>query len=145
MTRRELLKHALAASAALPAIAHAQTPAPAQTKERVNPMRVRVGMTDTQVRATGRPALTAKLSMSRVGRAKEAGETQGFMKITVDAQTKEILGAAILGLSGDEVIHSILEIMYARKPYTVISNGVHIHPTVSEFLPTLLEGLKPLQ
>lgn len=111
----------------------------------IDPPLGRVGMTETQVRASGRPALTAKLSMSRVGRAKEAGETQGFMKITVDAQSKEILGAAMLGLSGDEVIHSILEVMYARKPYTVISNGVHIHPTVSEFLPTLLEGLKPLQ
>ncbi|MFM9882054.1 MAG: FAD-containing oxidoreductase [Burkholderiales bacterium] len=111
----------------------------------IDPPLGRVGMTETQVRASGKPALTAKLSMSRVGRAKEAGETQGFMKIAVDAQSKEILGAAILGLSGDEVIHSILEVMYARKPYTVISNGVHIHPTVSESLPTLLEGLKPLQ
>ena len=111
----------------------------------IDPPLGRVGMTETQVRASDRPALTAKLSMSRVGRAKEAGETQGFMKIAVDAETKEILGAALLGLSGDEVIHSILEVMYARKPYTVISSGVHIHPTVSEFLPTLLEGLKPLQ
>ncbi len=111
----------------------------------IDPPLGRVGMTETQVRASDRPALTAKLPMSRVGRAKETGETQGFMKITVDAQSKEILGAAMLGLSGDEVIHSILEVMYARKPYTVISNGVHIHPTVSEFLPTLLEGLKPLQ
>ena len=111
----------------------------------IDPPLGRVGMTEKEVRASGRPALTSKLSMSRVGRAKEAGETQGFMKIAVDAQSKEILGAAILGLSGDEVIHSIMEVMYARKPYTVISNGVHIHPTVSEFLPTLLGGLKPLQ
>ena len=105
----------------------------------------RVGMTEKEVRASGRPALASRLSMSRVGRAREAGETQGFMKIAVDAQSKEILGAAILGLSGDEVIHSIMEVMSARKPYTVISNGVHIHPTVSELLPALLGGLKPLQ
>jgi pyruvate/2-oxoglutarate dehydrogenase complex dihydrolipoamide dehydrogenase (E3) component len=111
----------------------------------IDPPLGRVGMTEAQVRAAGRPALSAKLSMARVGRAKEAGETQGFMKITVDAQSKEIVGAAILGMSGDEVIHSILDVMAARKPYTVISNAVHIHPTVSEFLPTLLEGLKPLQ
>lgn len=111
----------------------------------IDPPLGRVGMTATQVLESGRAALSAKLSMSRVGRAKEAGETQGFMKIIVDAQSKEILGAALLGLGADEVIHSIMEVMYARKPYTVISNGVHIHPTVSEFLPTLLEGLKPLQ
>jgi pyruvate/2-oxoglutarate dehydrogenase complex dihydrolipoamide dehydrogenase (E3) component len=110
----------------------------------IDPPLGRAGMTDGQVKASGRAALAAKLPMTRVGRAKEAGETQGFMKITVDAQTKEILGAAILGLGGDEIIHAVLEVMYARKPYTVISNGVHIHPTVSEFLPTLLEGLKPL-
>ena len=85
------------------------------------------------------------MQMTRVGRAREAGETQGFMKIVVDAETKRILGAALLGLSGDEVVQSILEVMYADKPYTQISRGVHIHPTVTELLPTLLEGLKPFE
>ena len=105
----------------------------------------RAGMSFNQARATGRPLLAAKMQMTRVGRAREAGETQGFMKIVVDAETKRILGAALLGLSGDEVVQSILEVMYADKPYTQISRGVHIHPTVTELLPTLLEGLKPLE
>ena len=105
----------------------------------------RVGMSFNEARATGRPLLTAKMPMTRVGRAREAGETQGFMKIVVDAETKRILGAALLGMSGDEVVQSILEVMYADVPYTSISRGVHIHPTVSELLPTLLEGLKPME
>jgi pyruvate/2-oxoglutarate dehydrogenase complex dihydrolipoamide dehydrogenase (E3) component len=82
--------------------------------------------------------------MARVARAVEKGETQGFMKILVDADTKEILGAAILGTGGDEVIHSILDVMYAKAPYTVIQRAMHIHPTVSELIPTMLGGLKPL-
>ena len=105
----------------------------------------RVGMSFNEARATGRPLLGAKMQMTRVGRAREAGETQGFMKIVVDAETKRILGAALLGLSGDEVVQSILEVMVADQPYTRISRGMHIHPTVSELLPTLLEGLKPLE
>ena len=105
----------------------------------------RVGMSFNEASATGRPVLTAKMQMTRVGRAREAGETQGFMKIVVDAETKRILGAALLGLSGDEVVQSILEVMVADKPYTQINRGVHIHPTVTELLPTLLEGLKPLE
>jgi pyruvate/2-oxoglutarate dehydrogenase complex dihydrolipoamide dehydrogenase (E3) component len=82
--------------------------------------------------------------MSRVGRAYEKGETQGFMKISVDAKTKEILGAAILGTGGDEIVHVLLDIMYAKAPYTVIQRAMHIHPTVAEYLPTILSGLKPL-
>lgn len=105
----------------------------------------RAGMTDAEVRSSGRKALGAKRPMTRVGRAIEKGETQGFMKVVVDAESKEILGAAILGVEGDEVIHSILDIMYARAPYTVIQRAVHIHPTVSEFIPTLLGSLKPLE
>lgn len=104
----------------------------------------RVGMSFTEARATGRPLLAAKMPMARVGRAREFGETQGFMKIVVDAETKRILGAAMLGLSGDEVVQSVLEVMYADKPYTLINRGMHIHPTVTELVPTLLEGLKPL-
>ena len=81
--------------------------------------------------------------MTRVGRAIEKGETQGFMKILVDAETKAILGAAILGTGGDEAIHSILDVMYAKQPYTLIQRAMHIHPTVSELIPTLLGELKP--
>ena len=105
----------------------------------------RIGMTHAQIIASGRPALSAKMMMTRVGRAREMGETAGFMKIAVAADTQEILGAGILGVHGDEVIHSVLEVMTARQPYTVINRGVHLHPTVSELLPTLLEGLKPLR
>ncbi len=82
--------------------------------------------------------------MTRVGRAKERGETQGFMKVVVDAETKEILGAAILGVNGDEVVHLLLDVMYAKAPYTVVSRAVHIHPTVAELVPTLLQDMQPL-
>ena len=105
----------------------------------------RIGMSFNEARASGRPLLAAKMPMTRVSRAREAGETQGFMKIVVDAETKRILGAAVLGMSGDEVVQSILEVMVADAPYTSINRGVHIHPTVTELVPTLLEGLKPLQ
>ena len=111
----------------------------------VDPPLGRVGMTEAQVRASGRPALVAKMPMSRVGRAREMGETAGFMKIAVAADNREILGAAILGVHGDEVIHAILEVMTARQPASVFARGMHIHPTVSELLPTLLEGLEPLR
>ena len=83
--------------------------------------------------------------MERVSRAVEKGEAQGFMKVIVDAESKEILGAAILGVSGDEVVHSLLDIMYAKAPYTTISRAMHIHPTVSELLPTLLQELQSLK
>jgi pyruvate/2-oxoglutarate dehydrogenase complex dihydrolipoamide dehydrogenase (E3) component len=82
--------------------------------------------------------------MTKVGRAVEKGETQGFMKIVVDAQSKEILGAAILGTGGDEAIHSILDVMYAKAPYTTIQRAVHIHPTVCELIPTMLGEMQPL-
>ena len=104
----------------------------------------RAGVTETEARASGRPVLIAKRPMTQVGRAIEKGETQGFMKVIVDAETKQILGAAILGTGGDEVIHSLLDVMYAKAPYTVVERAVHIHPTVSELIPTMLEELKPL-
>jgi len=104
----------------------------------------RVGMTEAEVRGSGRPALMGQRAMTRVGRAVEKGESQGFMKVLVDAETKQILGASILGTGGDEAIHSILDIMYAKAPYTVIQRAVHIHPTVSELIPTMLGELKPL-
>jgi pyruvate/2-oxoglutarate dehydrogenase complex dihydrolipoamide dehydrogenase (E3) component len=104
----------------------------------------RVGLTETEVRKSGRPALMAKMAMEDVSRAFEKGETQGFMKVLVDADTKHFLGASILGTGGDEVIHAILDLMYAKAPYTVMQRAVHIHPTVSELLPTMLGELKPL-
>lgn len=111
----------------------------------IDPPLGRVGMTETQVRQSGRSALIGKRPMANIGRAIEKGETQGFMKILVDADSKEILGAAILGVGGDEAIHSILDVMYAKQPYTVIQRAVHVHPTVSELIPTVLGDLKPLQ
>jgi len=104
----------------------------------------RAGMTETEARASGRRVLVAKRPMTRVGRAVEKGETQGAMKILVDAESRQILGAALLGTGCDEVIHSILDLMYARAPYTVMQRAVHIHPTVSELLPTMLGELQPL-
>jgi pyruvate/2-oxoglutarate dehydrogenase complex dihydrolipoamide dehydrogenase (E3) component len=110
----------------------------------IDPPLGRAGLTEEEVRKTGRPALVGKRPMTRVARAVEKGESQGFMKIVVDAQTREVLGAAILGTGGDEVIHSILDAMYAKAPYTVIQRAVHIHPTVSELIPTMLGELLPL-
>jgi pyruvate/2-oxoglutarate dehydrogenase complex dihydrolipoamide dehydrogenase (E3) component len=104
----------------------------------------RIGMTETQVRATGKPALIGTRPMTKVGRAVEKGESQGFMKILVDAESKKILGASILGVGGDEAIHCLLDVMYADAPYTAIQRAVHIHPTVSELIPTVLGSLKPL-
>lgn len=110
----------------------------------VDPPLGRVGMTEREAKASGRNVLVGKRMMTRVGRAREFGETRGFMKILVDADSKEILGAAILGLSGDEAIHCIIDVMYARQPYTVISRAVHIHPTVAELIPTVLQELEPM-
>ena len=110
----------------------------------IDPPLGRVGMTEAEVRTSGRAARVGVRPMTKVGRAVEKGETQGFMKVVVDAQTGEILGAAILGTGGDEVVHAILDVMYARAPYTLIQRAMHIHPTVSELVPTLLGDLKPL-
>ncbi|MBV8133735.1 MAG: FAD-containing oxidoreductase [Alphaproteobacteria bacterium] len=104
----------------------------------------RAGLTEDQVRGSGKPALIGTRPMTRVSRAVEKGEIHGFMKVLVDADSKEILGAAILGTGGDEVIHGILDVMYAKAPYTVLQRSVPIHPTVSELLPTLLGDLRPL-
>ena len=111
----------------------------------VDPPLGRVGMTEVQARESGREVLVGKMMMTRVGRARERSETQGFMKVLVDAQTQRILGAAIFGIGGDEIIHSILDLMYADAPYTVMQRAVHIHPTVTELLPTLLGDLQPLE
>jgi pyruvate/2-oxoglutarate dehydrogenase complex dihydrolipoamide dehydrogenase (E3) component len=104
----------------------------------------RAGMTEAEVRRSGRRALSAKIAMEDVSRAFEKGETEGFMKVLVDADSKQFLGASFLGLSGDEVIHCVLDVMYAKAPYTVLQRAMHIHPTVAEFIPTMLEDLAPL-
>ena len=110
----------------------------------IDPPLGRAGLTESEVRKSGRKALIGKRPMTRVARAIEKDETQGFMKVLIDAQTHAILGAAILGVGGDEIIHSILDVMYAKAPYTVIQRAVHIHPTVSELIPTMLGELQPL-
>jgi len=110
----------------------------------IDPPLGRAGMTEAEVRRSGRKALVGMRPMTRVGRAVEKGETQGFMKVVVDAETKEILGAAILGVGGDEAIHGMLDVMSAKAPYTTLQRTMHIHPTVSELVPTMLGELKPL-
>ena len=110
----------------------------------IDPPLGRIGMSEAEVRQSGRKALMATMPMTRVSRAKERGETQGLMKVLVDADTKLILGAAILGIGGDEVVQSLLQLMAAGTPVTTMMHTMHIHPTVTELLPTLLAGLKPL-
>jgi pyruvate/2-oxoglutarate dehydrogenase complex dihydrolipoamide dehydrogenase (E3) component len=110
----------------------------------IDPPLGRAGMTERQVRERNRPALVATRPMTRVGRAVEKGDTRGFMKVLVDAGDKHILGASILGVGGDEVIHCILDLMYAKARYTVLQRAMHIHPTVSELLPTMMGELRPL-
>jgi pyruvate/2-oxoglutarate dehydrogenase complex dihydrolipoamide dehydrogenase (E3) component len=111
----------------------------------VDPPLGRAGMTEAEAKKSGRRVLVGKRLMTNVGRAVEKGETYGFMKVLVDADTKELLGAAILGSGGDEVVHGILDVMYAKAPYTVIQRAMHIHPTVSELIPTVLGELKALE
>lgn len=110
----------------------------------LDPPLARIGLTEEQVRKSGRAALMAIRPMNRVSRAVEKGESLGFMKVLVDAESNLILGASLLGVGCDEAIHCLLDVMYARAPYTTISRAVHIHPTVSELIPTLLQSLKPL-
>ena len=110
-----------------------------------DPPLARIGLGEQEVRASGRPALIGTRPMTRVGRAIEKGETEGFIKILVDATTKAILGAMVLGVDGDEAVQSLLAVIASKRPYTeVIAGGVRIHPTVSELLPTVLQSLKPL-
>jgi pyruvate/2-oxoglutarate dehydrogenase complex dihydrolipoamide dehydrogenase (E3) component len=109
-----------------------------------DPPLARVGMSEPEVRASGRRALVATLPMTRVGRARERGETTGFMKVFVDGDSERILGAALLCIEADEIVHSLLDVMAAGASYKVIRDAVHIHPTVSELIPTLLEQLGEL-
>lgn len=110
----------------------------------IDPPLARVGLTEREVHESGRKALIGKRSMTRVGRAVERGETQGLMKILVDAENEKILGAALLGIGCDEAIHCLIDVMYADAPYTVIQRAMHIHPTVAELIPTILNELEPL-
>src|SRR5258707_9466292 len=105
----------------------------------------RCGMSEAEVRKSGPPALIATMPMEDVSRAYEKGETNGFMKILVDRETKQFLGASFLGLNGDEIIHTVLDQMYAKAPYTVMQRAMHIHPTVTELLPTMLGELRELE
>jgi pyruvate/2-oxoglutarate dehydrogenase complex dihydrolipoamide dehydrogenase (E3) component len=111
----------------------------------IDPPLGRCGMTEREALASGRRVLIGRRPMTQVGRAVEKGETQGFMKVLVDADSKQFLGATILGTGGDEVIHSVLDQMYARAPYTVMQWAMHIHPTLSELIPTMLDELRPLE
>jgi pyruvate/2-oxoglutarate dehydrogenase complex dihydrolipoamide dehydrogenase (E3) component len=110
----------------------------------IDPPLARIGMTEAEARKSGRKVRVGTRPMSRVGRAVEKGESLGFMKVLVDDDDGAILGASILGVTGDEVIHALLDVMYAKAPYTTISRAMHIHPTVSELVPTLLQDLHPL-
>ena len=110
----------------------------------IDPPLGQIGMTEAEVRKMGKPALIGTRPMSKVGRAVEKGESNGFMKVLVDAESKKILGAAILGTGGDEAIHCILDVMYSGSPYTMLQRAMHTHPTVSELIPTMLGDLKPL-
>ena len=110
----------------------------------IDPPLGRAGMSETDVRKSGKRALMAIRPMTKVGRANEKGETKGFLKVLVDADSHQILGACLLGVECDEVIHCILDTMYAKAPYETLQQAMHIHPTVSELIPTLLGDLKPL-
>ena len=109
----------------------------------IDPPLGRIGMNEDQVRKSGQQALMATMPMQRVGRAREMGETQGFMKVLVNADSGHLLGASILGHNGDEVVHALLGLMVGKQPFSVMARAMHIHPTVSELLPTLLQQLKP--
>lgn len=110
----------------------------------IDPPLGRIGMSENEARASGKKVLMGTMPMAKISRAKEKGETQGLMKVLVDAETKRVLGAAILGIGGDEIVHSLLQLIAGDLPYTVMQHTVHIHPTVSELIPTMLADLKPL-
>jgi len=111
----------------------------------IDPPLGRVGMSEAKARESGRPLLTASLPMARVGRAREAGETQGVMKVVVDAESRQLLGASLLGYRCDEVVHGLLDLMTLKHPVDALIRSMPIHPTVSELLPTLLQKLEPLK
>lgn len=110
----------------------------------IDPPLGRAGLTEKEVRRKGINALVAVMPMEDVGRAYERSETKGFMKIIVDAESRRLLGAALLGIGGDEIVQGLLDMMYAKAPYTVIQRAMHIHPTVYEMIPVMFEELRPL-
>jgi pyruvate/2-oxoglutarate dehydrogenase complex dihydrolipoamide dehydrogenase (E3) component len=110
----------------------------------IDPPLARVGMSETEVRKSGKPALMAVRAMTRVSRAIEKSETAGFIKVLVEAESKRILGTTVFGVGGDEAIHCVLTAMYARQPASLLTHSVHIHPTVAELIPTIFGDLKPL-
>ncbi|TKT75069.1 FAD-containing oxidoreductase [Aquamicrobium sp. LC103] len=109
----------------------------------IDPPLGRAGMTEAEARETGREILVGMRPMTRVSRAVEKGEAQGLMKVVVDTASERLLGAAILGVGGDEAVHSVLDMIYADVPFKALKHAVHIHPTVAELIPTLLGELKP--
>ncbi|MBV8743576.1 MAG: FAD-dependent oxidoreductase, partial [Xanthobacteraceae bacterium] len=111
----------------------------------IDPPLGRAGLSQAEARNTKRPTLVANWPMGRVSRAVERSETEGFMRMLIDRDSKHIVGASLLGLNADEVIHTILDLMYAKAPYTTLQRAMHIHPTVSEYLPTMLGSLTPLE
>jgi pyruvate/2-oxoglutarate dehydrogenase complex dihydrolipoamide dehydrogenase (E3) component len=111
----------------------------------IDPPLGRVGMSEQEVRASGIRALIGVKPMREISRAQERDETHGLIRVLIDAESQQFLGAAIFGIGGDEIVHSIVDLIYARAPYTVMKNAVHIHPTVTELIPTLLGELKPLE
>ena len=111
----------------------------------IDPPLARVGMSETEVRRSGKPALMGKRAMTRVSRAIEKGETFGFIKVLVDRENQHILGATVFGTGGDEAIHCILTAMYARQTASLLTHSVHIHPTVAELIPTVFGEMKPLE
>ena len=110
----------------------------------IDPPLGRAGLTAKEARERGHNAMVTKLPMADVGRARERSETKGFMKIVVDGDSKQILGAALLGIGGDEIVQGLLDLMYANAPYTVLQRAMHIHPTVFELIPDMFSELEPL-
>ena len=110
----------------------------------IDPPLGRIGMTKKEALEKGYEVLVAHRPMTKVGRAKEKGESLGFMEAVIDAKTNLFLGACVLGVGGDEIINGITNLMYGKQPYTVFRDAVHIHPTVTELIPTMLETLKPI-
>jgi pyruvate/2-oxoglutarate dehydrogenase complex dihydrolipoamide dehydrogenase (E3) component len=111
----------------------------------IDPPLAHIGLSESEVRKQGKRVLVGMRPMTRIARAIEKGETYGFIKIFVDADTQQILGATVFGVGGDEAIHCILTAMYAKQPASLLTHSVHIHPTVAELIPTTLEDLKPLE
>jgi len=110
----------------------------------IDPTLARVGLNENDIKKQGIKAKVAIRPMSKIARAKEKGETAGKLKIFIENDTNKILGATFLGAGADEYIHTVIDQMYAGASYEIIRDAIHIHPTVSELIPTMLENLKDL-